>query len=196
MQKVSITLVAFLCLIPASTAQSQGVPAEVNLRYSEQVSNGPTGTCGCFGMTGGAGDIYWNLRHYTEGKPASAGIVVDVGTEHTGNVNGTGYGLTLTTVAAGPRFALLPFHRVHLFGQVIAGLAHGSGSQFPQANSLVASANSFAVDFGAGADYAINKRISMRFLQVNYLRTSLPNNVNDWQNNLRIGAGITLHFSH
>jgi hypothetical protein len=77
---------------------------------------------------------------------------------------------------------------------VLLGFAHGSGSQFPQNNSLVATANSPAFDVGAGADYSVSKRVSMRFLQVDYMRTGLPNNVNNWQNNLRIGAGITLHF--
>jgi len=31
---------------------------------------------------------------------------------------------------------------------------------------------------------------------VDYLRTALPNNSNNWQNNLRVAAGLTLHFSH
>jgi hypothetical protein len=194
MQKVWISFVAFLCLIPASTAQSQKVGMEANFRYSEQESNGPTGTCGCFGMFGAAGDFYFNLKHYTEGKPTAVGLVTDIGYQHTGNVNGAGYGLTLTTVAWGPRIILAPVGRAHPFAQVLLGFAHGSGSEFPVNNTLVTSANSLAFDVGAGADYSVSKRLSMRFLQVDYMRTGLPNNVNNWQNNLRIGAGVTLHF--
>jgi hypothetical protein len=29
---------------------------------------------------------------------------------------------------------------------------------------------------------------------VDYLRTALPNNSTNWQSNLRIAAGLTLHF--
>jgi hypothetical protein len=42
----------------------------------------------------------------------------------------------------------------------------------------------------------MNKRLSLRVLQLDYSRTSLPNNTTNWQNNLRIGAGITLRVSH
>jgi hypothetical protein len=41
----------------------------------------------------------------------------------------------------------------------------------------------------------LNKSISVRILQPDYLHTDLPNNTSNWQNNLRIGAGLTLHFS-
>jgi hypothetical protein len=194
MQKLWIGFVAFLCLIPASTAQSQRVGAEANLRYSEQVSNGPTGTCGCFGMFGAAGDFYLNIKHFREGKQAAVGVVTDIGYEHTGNVNGAGYGLSLTTATWGPRLVFAPVGKLRLFAQGLVGLAHDSGSQFPQNNGLVASANSVAFDLGAGGDYSMTKRISLRFLQADYMRTELPNNVNNWQNNLRLGAGITLHF--
>jgi peptidoglycan-associated lipoprotein len=194
MQKVRNTLGAFLCLVLASVAQSQGLPKDVSVRYSEQVSNGPAGTCGCFSLEGAAGDSYWAVQLYKEGKPAYLGFVADVGVEHTGNINNAGYGLTLTTVTAGPRAVLLPIGKVRPFAQVLLGLAHGSSSQFPQNNGLVASANSFALDLGAGADYTVSKRLSVRLLQLDYVRTALPNNSTDWQNNLRIGTGIVLHF--
>jgi opacity protein-like surface antigen len=125
-----------------------------------------------------------------------SGISTDIAVEHTGSINSVGYGLTLTTLTAGPRFVLLPKSKLHPFTQALLGFAHGSGSQFPQQNTLVSSANSFALDIGAGADYSLNKRISVRILQLDYLSTALPNNTTNWQNNLRIGTGITLHFSH
>jgi opacity protein-like surface antigen len=195
MQKACMIFVAFLCLVLASTAQSQGIPREANFRYSEQVSNGPAGTCGCFALQGAAGDLYWNIRQFAGGHSAGLGLTADIGVEHTGSVNDAGYGLTLTTFTAGPRLKL-PGKKVKTFAQALFGLAHGSGSQFPQGNSLESSANSFALDLGAGADYSLNKRISVRILQLDYLRTALPNNSNDWQNNLRIVAGLTLYFSH
>jgi opacity protein-like surface antigen len=196
MQKMCITFVAFLCLVLASSAQTQAIPKTVDFRYSEQVSNASAGTCGCFALQGAAGDLYWNIRQFAGNHGMGLGLAADIGVEHTGNENDAGYGLTLTTFTAGPRFVLSHARKLQPFAQALFGLAHGSGSQFPQGDSLESSANSFALDLGAGADYSLNKRISVRILQLDYLRTALPNNSNDWQNNLRVGAGLTLHFAH
>jgi opacity protein-like surface antigen len=194
MQKVRSTIGAFLCFVLASIAQSQSLPRDIGVRYSEQVSNGPAGTCGCFTLGGAAADLNWGVKHFKAGKIDYLGLVADAGVEHTGNVNGAGYGLTLTTATFGPRVVLRPIGKVRPFAQTLFGLAHGTGSQFPQNGSLVPSATSFALNLGAGADYSLNKRISVRLLQLDYLRTALPNNSTNWQNNFGIGAGFALHF--
>lgn len=196
MTKLCIAIVAFAGLLLASPAQAQGIPSQINLRFSEQLSNGPAGQCGCFTLSGGAGDLYWNLFRLPGKHGLGVGLAADAGVEHTGDENGAGYGLTLTTLTAGPRLQLPAARRLHPFAQALFGFAHGSGSQFPQQNTLVSSANSFALDLGGGADYFLPSHlISIRVLQIDYLRTALPNNTSNWQNNLRIGAGITLHFS-
>jgi opacity protein-like surface antigen len=193
MQKACMALCALLCFVLTAAAQAQVLPRETGLRYSEQVSNGPTGSCGCFTLQGAAVDGYWNLGHIT--RTLHLGLAADVAVENTRSVNNAGYGLTLSTFTAGPRFRL-PVKKARIFAQALFGLAHGSGSEFPQGGNVLHSANSFALDLGAGADYPVNKRLSVRILQLDYLRTALPNNSNNWQNNLRVGAGLTLHFSH
>jgi opacity protein-like surface antigen len=194
MPKVCITLVSLLTLALAAGAQAQVLPRDASLRYSEQLSNGSAGNCGCFTLQGAAADANWSLGHIT--NALHLGLAADAGIEHTGNANGAGYGLTLLTLAAGPRFTI-PVSKTQTFAQALVGLAHGSGSQFPQSgNLLTASANSVAFDLGAGVDYSLKKRLSLRILQLDYLRTALPNDVNNWQNNLRVSAGVTLHFSH
>jgi hypothetical protein len=196
MHKVWLALVAFLWIAPATASQAQAIPTEIGFRYSAEVSNAPAGTCGCFTLQGAAADLNWNLIHSKSSRNTGLrlGLAADFGGENTGNVNGSGYGLTLTTFTAGPRFKL-PGDKVRSFAQALFGLAHGSGSEFPRNGALVSSANSFALDLGAGADVPLNKRISARILQLDYLRTTLPNNTTNWQNNLRIGAGLTLRFS-
>jgi hypothetical protein len=116
--------------------------------------------------------------------------------ENTPDMNGAGYGLNLFSFAGGPRLKLST-HKVRPFVQALFGVAHGWGSEFPSGgNTLASSASSFALDLGAGADYPLNKRLSLRVLQLDYARTTLPNNTTNWQNNLRIGAGLTLRLSH
>lgn len=191
MQKARTILAALLCLPALCAAQSHGIPQTVNLRYSAQISNVSPGSCGCFTLQGVAGDAYWGLRTFH--APVGLGLAADAGVEHAGTVGNANYGLTLTTVTAGPRFTL-PAHRMQIFGQALFGFAHGSGSQFPQGNTLVPSANSFAYELGGAVDYAINNRLSLRVAQLDFLRTGLPNTTNNWQNNLRAGAGLTMHF--
>ena len=84
--------------------------------------------------------------------------------------------------------------RLKPFAQALFGFAHGSDSAFPQRSALEDSANSFALDIGGGADYGLRKRFSTRVLQLDYLRSGLPNGSTNWQNNLRIGAGLTLRL--
>jgi len=193
MSKVSITLAALLSLALSSAARAQVIPSEVNFRYSEQISNGPPGNCGCFPMQGVAGDVFWHIENLTPHRGVSLGLAADLGVEHTGNENDSGYGLTLTTLTAGPRFKF-PVKRVQTFAEALIGFGHGSGSEFPEHGTLVSSANSFAFDVAGAADYPIDKHLSIRMLQVDYLRLSLPNNSTGWENNLRLAAGITFHF--
>jgi hypothetical protein len=193
MTKVSIHLAALLCLGLTTAACAQWTPREVNIRYSEQISNAPAGNCGCFPMEGVAGDVYWNIAQLKPRHAADFGVAADLGVEHTGNENGAGYGLTLTTLSGGPRFKLRA-KKVNTFAQLLLGFGHGSGSEFPEHGKLVSSASSFALDAGAGADYPVGEHVSIRMLQVDYLRLALPNNSTDWQNNLRLAAGVTFRF--
>ncbi|MGA8744095.1 MAG: outer membrane beta-barrel protein [Terracidiphilus sp.] len=193
MKRTAISLLALLSLALACGAQAQINPGTANLRFSAQVSNAPPGTCGCFGLEGVAGDAAWNLFSLGTSRGVGLGVAGDLGVVHTGQLNGANYGLTLTTFTAGPRLRL-PGKRLHTFGQALFGVAHGSGSQFPSGDTLVSSANSFALDLGGGADYSISEKLSLRAVQIDYLRTSLPNILSDWQNNLRIGVGVTVRF--
>lgn len=191
MYKAGALFVALFLFAPISRAQVRGVPQTLNLRYSAQISNSPAGSCGCFTMSGFAADANWPLLK--AGSSVALGIAADVAVQHTGSLGNANYGLTLTTLAAGPRIAF-PIQRVGFFGQSLFGFAHGSNSGFPQGNSLVPSASSFALDFGGAVDYPINTRLSWRIAQLDYVRTELPNATNNWQNNMRVGAGLTFHL--
>ena len=194
MRKIGILGTALFCFAAFAAAQSRWSPTALNVRFSEQISNGPAGTCGCFAMEGFAGDLAWTLHRYGMEHSHTLGGVADISVEHTHKVSSAPYGLTLTTLAFGPRYTASAFKSTHLFAQSLFGFSHGSNSEFPEHNTLVPSANSFALDLGAGADYAVTDRMAIRVGQVEYLRTSLPNNTSDWQNNLRISAGVVLHF--
>jgi hypothetical protein len=52
----------------------------------------------------------------------------------------------------------------------------------------------FAADFGGGVDLSLNRRFSLRLIQADYLLTTFDNGSNNHQNNLRISAGVVIHF--
>jgi peptidoglycan-associated lipoprotein len=96
----------------------------------------------------------------------------------------------------GPRysqhFAGKRLSRYTPFVQGLVGGARGFGSIFPSSSGLNGSATSLAVLTGGGLDVSLNKYLALRPIQADYLRTQMPNNANDQQNLLRLGAGIVL----
>jgi outer membrane protein OmpA-like peptidoglycan-associated protein len=99
----------------------------------------------------------------------------------------------LTTFIAGPRVSHR-FCQFTPFGEVLVGGAHGSGSYFPNKGSSTPASSSFAVSTGGGLDFSLTSRFSIRALDLQYLRTSFPNGVNNEQNQLMIGAGLVIKF--
>lgn len=186
----SIAVLLFVALAGAR-AQAQMQPVTVNVRYNQHITNTPAGNCGCFGLEGVGLDA--SLQTVQLRKGSSLGLALDFGAVHANSTSVAPSGLTLTTLTAGPRYNL-PQWKVQSFAQALFGFAHGSGSDFPKGNSLSPTANGFAFDLGAGADYPVNPWVSVRVLQLDYMRTALPNNTNNWQNHLRAGFGLTLHF--
>ena len=164
--------------------------ADLALGYSYVHSNAPPGGCGCFNMNGGNATFAWPLR---SGQFAMAG---DVAIAHAGTVSSTGDSLTLSTFTAGVRY-LPPLEHSSLrpFGQVLLGLAHSSGTLVQVSNPGAANAGAaFAANFGGGLDLRATSRFSIRLAEADYLLTTFNNGGNNHQNNLRISAGVVIHF--
>ena len=186
--------VASLC---SASAHAQAAPTtestarpEVALGYTYLRSNAPQGSCGCFNVSGGNATFAWPLA---SGKFALAG---DVTIADAGTVSSSGDNLTLSTFTAGVRY-LPPMksRTFQPFGQVLAGLAHSSGTLVQGANPGAANAGAaFAGDFGGGLDLRVNPRFSIRLVEADYLLTTFDNGTNNHQNNLRISAGVVIRF--
>jgi peptidoglycan-associated lipoprotein len=203
--RINHTFVLFLLLTIAAVsvqpALAQGsvqpaTPAERPLRselaldYSYLHSNAPPGGCGCFNLNGGSATFAWAV------KPGKWDLVGDVVSGHGSNISAAGYGFTLTAFTAGVRY-IPHFHTSSLqpFGQAMLGIAHSSGTlvQAPNAGSANSGA-AFAANLGGGLDLSASRRFSIRLIEADYLLTTFNNGVNNRQNNLRIGAGVVIHF--
>ena len=97
------------------------------------------------------------------------------------------------TYMFGPRFTYHKSRKIAPFGQVLFGAARTGSGVFATSNSHT----SFATALGAGVDWNVRDRFSIRPLQFDYLLTHFPeitNGNNQTQNNLRVSTGIVFHF--
>jgi peptidoglycan-associated lipoprotein len=142
------------------------------LDYSYLRSNAPPGDCGCFNLNGGSATFAWTLK--PEGHFA---LVGDITAAHAGSISSSGYDLTLSSYTVGARYRFkVPQPSLQPFGQLLVGIAHSSGS------------------LGGGLDLRANRRFSVRLVEADYLLTTFDNGTNNHQNNLRVSAGVVMHF--
>lgn len=158
---------------------------DVAAGYNYIRANAPPSDCQCFNMNGAfvSADVpLWNWL----------GVTGKVTLNHGKNISDLGQNLTLMTFAAGPKVSL-PMGRFIPFGEILFGVARGTGSYFPSGDTSSSSASSFALAPGGGVDIGLTPRFAIR-AEAQYLRTSLPNGFGNTQNQLQIGTGIVFRF--
>lgn len=99
----------------------------------------------------------------------------------------------LFTYMAGPRFSIRSNSRFTPYGQALFGGYRISENFSSQVNSSTFKSknvvNSFAATAGAGVDITVNKRISVKAAQIDYLFLRKTNN-----DNLRVSSGLAFKF--
>ena len=197
--KTNFALLLTLAAVSALHAQDTGKPAatdpkpyrmELEAGYTYAHSNAPPGGCGCFSLNGANATFAWPVM------PGRFALVGDFTITHGSTVSTTGNSLTLSTYTAGGRYLPRLSHSpVQPFGQALVGLAHAGGTLVQGANPGAVNAGAaFAANIGGGADLKATPRFSIRLIEADYLLTTFNNGSNNHQNNLRIGAGVVVHF--
>lgn len=190
---LACTLLSSIALAISSGAQMQPtgyiyqVPRtlDLGLMYSTQVTNYVASQK--FWMQGGGVDAAYPVYRRFSG-------VVNFSVLHGQGSQADDVSLTTTTFTAGPRYTRLLGRRSHLFGEALFGVTHGSDSIFPTSTGQTTSANTFALQAGAGYDFQWKEHIALRIPSVDYVRTNLPNGAGNVQNMLRISGGVVLHI--
>ncbi|HXB61569.1 MAG TPA: hypothetical protein VNU94_01805 [Acidobacteriaceae bacterium] len=178
-------------LLQKAHAQSADVAITFDAEHSRVARPNGNG----FWLKGGSADAaatFWK----------GLGLAANFTGERTDNA-ANGVALSKFAYMFGPRYTLdtakytdryLDKHDMRLFGEALFGGVHGFDSIFPAASGVSSSANAFSMQLGGGVDVALAEGFSVRALEVDYVRTSLPNAGSNTQNDLRLAFGVSYRF--
>jgi len=175
------------------------VTTDLALTYAPERAQLAPGNCGCFWLQGGGADA---AVTFSKGF----GIATSLTGEHASNY-ASGISVSKIAYLAGPRYTYSAWTghsgtapgtadraRLQLFGQGLFGGVHAFDSVFPTSSGAAPTANSFALQAGGGLDLLLTKHIGVRLVEADYVRTALPNNAANTQNDLRLAFGVTYHM--
>jgi len=192
------------CILGGTTAWGQqtgkpAIPAPVSadlaITYAPERAQSVPGQC-CFWMQGGGGDAaatFWKgfgIAASLTGEHIS-NYLPDMAVHRIAYLAGPRYTYTAWTShagsAAGSRF-------IQVFGQGLFGGAHGFDGVYPSGSGTTSSASSFALQIGGGINLFFTRNLGVRLLELDYVRTALPNNAANAQEDLRLAFGVAYHF--
>jgi hypothetical protein len=189
-----------VALLPGLVAQAQQKSAstyttdvDVAITYVAERAKVASVDCGCFWLNGGSSNVAITLFH-------GLGVAANLTGEHASNI-GTGIDLDKVMFAFGPRYTYtpkLPLGKrpgIAVYGEGLFGGVHGFNTTFPSSTGTMGAASSFAMQFGGGLDLRFARHIGIRAVEADYVRSTLPNNAGNVQNDLRLAGGISFHFS-
>jgi hypothetical protein len=177
-------------------AKSARTSVDLGLTYAAERAYIAPGNCDCFWFNGGGADLtvtFWK----------GLGIAAALTGDHASDV-APGVDISKISYMGGPRYTYKPWilkvrHRsklrIQAFGEGLFGDAHAFNSSFPSGIGLKSSADSYAMQIGGGLHVFVSKNFAVRVLQADYVRTALPNDSSDLQDDLRLGFGLTYHLS-
>ena len=166
------------------------VSADLALTFAVERSQVVPSVC-CFWFKGGGADAavsFWK----------GLGLAATVTGDHASNVT-RGVDVNKISFLGGPRYTWTVWnggndHRLTAFGQGLFGVAHGFDGLYPANQAPTSSASSLGIYAGGGVNYYLNKKWGLRLIEADYVRTALPNGVDDRQHDLRLAFGVTYHI--
>jgi hypothetical protein len=179
--------IILLAALSASSVSAQEPPkVDVSAGYSYMYGNVVVNGQG-ISLNGASGSVAYNCNKWL-------GLVFDLGTYYAGNAASSGRTLGVTTYLFGPRFSWRKNEKLTPFAQILLGGGYAGGTLYTGGASPLGAQNSFALAAGGGLDWKVQRSISIRLFQAEYLRTQFNNGVNFNQNNFRFTAGVVFHF--
>jgi hypothetical protein len=195
------SLLVGVCLLVGTGALAQRVPGAANqsqvstdlaVTYATERAELAPGKCGCFWLQGGGVDAavtFWK----------GLGVAASFNGGHASKV-APGEDVNKIEFAGGPRYTFTVWERhpgsasrprFQFFGQGLFGAVHAFNGVFPGAKGTAPSAGSSAIEAGGGMNLLLTRNFGVRLLEIEYVRTALPNNASNTQNDLRLAFGAT-----
>jgi hypothetical protein len=209
--KIRFGLLTGIALLMAHSVLAQEYSKwEIPINYSYARGN-PANVGQPFSLNGGGGGIVYNFNRFFGIKADLDGYGSTTRTINNLVIVGPGgTATTIPTVTAqanlftymgGPQIRI-PAHTFKPFAELLFGGAHSNtyANLFKAsgAGGVAPSNNAFAMAVGGGVDIRLNKRISLRPLEVDYLLTRFGSSFipggNHNQNNFRYQAGLVVTF--
>jgi hypothetical protein len=199
-------LMRALVLLPGLTATAHAQQSttetirfhlpEVSATYDIERAKIANSPCSCFWLQGGSSEA---------AVPFYPGwsVVGSFAGSHASHIQ-PGVDVSRLTWLIGPRFTydssriagrLTGGRESHLFGEFLAGGAHGFDGTFPAPSGVTPSADSYALLTGGGLEFSLGGGLNLRAVEVDYVRTALPNSATNTQNNLHLAFGLAYAFS-
>jgi OmpA family len=176
---------------PSAPKQSN-VSVDLGITFDAERAQLAPGNCDCFWLKGGGVDgavTFWK----------GFGIAATFTGDHASNVT-PGVDVNKISFMGGPRYTYTAWGaagekpRFQIYAQGLFGGVHAFDGVFPAPSGTVPTAGSLAIQAGGGFNLFLTRHIGVRVVEASYVRTELPNNGNDTQNDLRLGAGLVYHF--
>jgi hypothetical protein len=171
------------------TAHAQATPAASGLTVDVagtftviRANQGPN-VCGCFFMNGGSGE-------FSVKNSRNISWVTNAGYTSQNNINNIDRNLAVLTVMEGVRYSRDHGGRFIPFGEAFVGISHTYSNYRIDESTTRAGAMA-----GGGVDFRLSDHFAARLPQIDYLFTSTPNGQNNFQNQLRMSAGVVFHVN-
>jgi hypothetical protein len=211
--KIILSAASIVLLVVAAAAQEfPKVEVGGNYSYLRFAPSGPY-TKG-HSLNGGGGSVVYNWNEYLGIKADlqgytsnTTGFNIPANPTFPNGLNGNVQG-NMFTYLFGPQFKVRA-HKIQPFGHLLFGGAHTNvyGNAFKTLCQPIAgncgttkapTAQAFALDFGGGVDIPINKTVSFRPAEIDYLMTrfSNPFTKTSNQNNFRYSVGIVFTLAN
>lgn len=186
---------ALLVLIAASSVRAQEVPADLGISFiQERTKFVGSGTNPYFMLRGARVDFGYSLHK-------GLGIAVTGTGLATVNLRGA-LDVEEINFLAGPRYTwnwghITPTATTRKGGAFVegkVGYVIATSGAYPVNGTIMDHASALTYMGGGGLNVNVYERFDLRAIEVDYVRSQLPNGGTNVQNSLRLGAGINFHF--
>jgi len=177
-----------ICAIPVAAQSNGDIPKlEVSVDYTYLRARTVVATGCCFNMNGGDLSVAYNATKWV-------GLVGDFGAYYAGNVQNTGFTLSIFPYTFGPRFTVRKNKTFTPYAQALFGGGHAGGTLYTRNFVPPGSKNAFALIVGGGVDANINSHFAIRLAEVDYMFTNFPDGSANHEDHFRLTTGVVFRF--